>query len=145
MASKPNGFRRLLQIRLQTLLVVVPVAGALLGGLLLWVSRPAPIAVVGPLTTGDFIDGAPAVLPPPSDDEVLRATAIDFQDGADVVIEKELVDWYADHERNCPLIGPAVLHHAIYRCSLSDGFTTRAVYIDHNHLHMVRDEDRAAD
>jgi hypothetical protein len=60
---------------------------------------------------------------------------------------------YIDPVRVYPLIGPAQLHHAHYKCSIHytetvnngwplpyrrvDEQTTEVIYIDHNHFHMV--------
>ena len=64
---------------------------------------------------------------------------------------------YVDPPRVYPLIGPAQLHHAHYKCTIYFEDTTRVgwplphtlhnaeaqevIYIDHNHLHMVGNVD----
>ncbi|MCA9248824.1 MAG: hypothetical protein KDA42_16975, partial [Planctomycetales bacterium] len=71
----------------------------------------------------------------------------------DVRIVKEKIADYIDPPRVYPLIGPAQLHHAHYKCTVHYSETTRVgwpiphtktdedsvevLYIDHNHLHMV--------
>jgi hypothetical protein len=72
-----------------------------------------------------------------------------------VRILKEKIADYIDPPRFYPLIGPAQLHHAHYKCtiycsertivgypipySLDDMEVIETVYIDHNHFHMVGD------
>jgi hypothetical protein len=72
-----------------------------------------------------------------------------------IVIEK-IAD-YVDPPRFVPLIGPAQLHHAHYKCTIyytevtrvgwPIPYTTRnedareVIYIDHNHFHMVGNVD----
>jgi hypothetical protein len=64
---------------------------------------------------------------------------------------------YIDPPRFYPLIGPAQLHHAHYKCTvycsertivgypvphtLDDREVIEVIYIDHNHFHMVGDVD----
>jgi len=116
--------------------------------------------VLGPLTPG-----APAMaLDPPSEDEVMRALedarpvqgGIPFlhevhRDNVRIVVDP--VADYIDPPRVYPLVGPAQLHHAQYKCTVYFTETTRVgwpvpytkvdedcqevVYVDHNHLHMV--------
>ena len=116
--------------------------------------------ILGPLT-----EGGPAVaLDPPSDDEVMRALerAQPLEGGLpylqevqrnNVRIVKEKCADYVDPPRVYPLIGPAQLHHAHYKCTiyftqvtrvgwpvphtLTDEDSVEVVYIDHNHMHMV--------
>ncbi len=73
----------------------------------------------------------------------------------DVRIIKEKIADYVDPPRFYPLIGPAQLHHAHYKCTiyfeektiigypvphtLHDRESIEMVYIDHNHFHMVGD------
>ena len=72
-----------------------------------------------------------------------------------VRIIKEKIADYIDPPRFYPLIGPAQLHHAHYKCTiyfdekttigypvphtLHDREAIEVVYIDHNHFHMVGD------
>jgi hypothetical protein len=78
----------------------------------------------------------------------------------DVKIRKELIADYVDPPRFYPLIGPAQLHHAHYKCTvyfeevkrigwpvphtLRDEESVEVIYIDHNHLHMVGNVDTGA-
>lgn len=120
--------------------------------------------ILGPLTAG----GPAVALDPPSDDEVMRAfeKAKPVQGGMpmlheiqrnNVRIVKEKIADYIDPPRVVPLIGPAQLHHAHYKCSIyytevtrvgwPIPYTTRdedaveVIYIDHNHFHMVGNVD----
>ena len=120
------------------------------------------VPILGPTTSG----GAPVALDPPSDDEVMHAleSARPVQGGIpllyekqrnDVRIIKEKIADYVDPPRFYPLIGPAQLHHAHYKCTiyfeekttigypvphtLHDQEAVEVVYIDHNHFHMVGD------
>jgi hypothetical protein len=118
------------------------------------------VPVLGPITSGEHV-----ALDPPSDDEVVRALekARPTQGGVPFLYEhqrnnirivKELCADYVDPPRFYPLVGPAQLHHAHYKCTIY--YTDRqivgwpkphtltdesveVVYIDHNHLHMVGD------
>lgn len=120
--------------------------------------------ILGPITPG-----SPAVaLDPPSEDEVMRALedARPVQGGIpflhsvhrdNVRIVVDLIADYVDPPRHYPLVGPAQLHHAQYKCTVYFVETTRVgwpipyttvnedcqevVYIDHNHLHMVGNVD----
>lgn len=120
------------------------------------------VPILGPTTSG----GNPVALDPPSDDEVMHAleNARPVQGGIpllyekqrnDVRIIKEKIADYIDPPRFYPLIGPAQLHHAHYKCTiyfeekttigypvphtLHDQEAVEVVYIDHNHFHMVGD------
>jgi len=97
----------------------------------------------------------------PSDDEVMRALEIvrPKQGGLhelqlnNVRIVKEKVADYIDPPRFIPLVGPAQLHHARYKCTVYFDETLRVswpiphtlrnedavevLYIDHNHVHRV--------
>ena len=122
------------------------------------------VPILGPTTSG----GPPVALDPPSDDEVMRALekAKPVQGGIPLVWEKqrnnvriikEKIADYVDPPRFYPLIGPAQLHHAHYKCSvyfdekttvgypvphtLHDQESVEVIYIDHNHFHMVGDVD----
>ena len=122
------------------------------------------VAVLGPITAG----GPAVALDPPSDDEVMRALerASPVEGGLpfgheiqrnNVRITKELLADYVDEPRVYPLIGPAQLHHAHYRCIIHYTETTRVgwpvpytntdtdrqevVYVDHDHFHMVGNMD----
>lgn len=133
-----------------------------------WVKeRYKRVPVLPPLTAG-----APAVaLDPPSDDEVMRALekARPTEGGLpllheiqrnNVRIVKEKIADYVDPPRFYPLIGPAQLHHAHYKCTIYFTEVTRVgwpvphtirdedavevLYIDHNHFHMVGNVDGGA-
>ncbi len=120
------------------------------------------VPILGPTTSG----GTPVALDPPSDDEVMHAleSARPAQGGVPLLWEtqrnnvriiKEKIADYIDPPRFYPLIGPAQLHHAHYKCSiyfdektivgypvphtLHDREVIEVVYIDHNHFHMVGD------
>jgi hypothetical protein len=72
------------------------------------------------------------------------------------IIVEPIAD-YIDPPRVYPLIGPAQLHHAHYKCIIHFSEVTRVgwpipyttvdedcqevIYIDHNHLHMVGNVD----
>ena len=122
--------------------------------------RYEKVPILGPL-----VPGAPTeALDPPSDDEVMRAweRANPIQGGLpflheyqrnNVRIIKDKIADYVDPPRVYPLIGPAQLHHAHYKCTIYYSETTRVgwpvphtlvdedsqevIYIDHNHFHMV--------
>lgn len=124
--------------------------------------QKAPI--LGPITAN-----CPAIaMDEPSDDEVMRAleSARGVQGGitmlheryrSNVRITKDLMDDHVDPPRVYPLIGPAQLHHAQYKCTVYFNETTRVgwplphtlvnedaqevLYIDHDHLHMVGNVD----
>ena len=126
--------------------------------------RYARVPILGPI-----IEGGPVkALDPPSDDEVWRALerANQTQGGfpfvnetqrSNVTFIKEKIADYIDPPRVIPLIGPAQLHHAHYKCTiyytekrivgwpiphtLLDEDSVEVVYIDHNHFHMVGDVD----
>lgn len=125
-----------------------------------WHERYARVPIIGPIT-----EGGPAIaLDPPSDDEIMRALekARPLQGGLpmlhtvhrdNVRIVIEPIADYVDPPRFYPLVGPAQLHHAHYKCTVYFSETTRVgwpfphtlrdeeaaevVYIDHNHLHIV--------
>ena len=126
--------------------------------------RYARVPILGPLT-----EGGPAVaLDPPSDDEVWWALerAHSVQGGFpfinevqrnNVTIVQEKIADYIDPVRVIPLIGPAQLHHAHYKCTvyyterqisgwpiphtLVDEEAVEVLYVDHNHFHMAGDVD----
>lgn len=125
------------------------------------------VPILGPLTAG----GPTQAIDPPSDDEVVRAweKANPVQGGLpffyetqrnNVRIVKEKIADYVDPPRVVPLIGPAQLHHAHYKCviyytefvrvgwpvphTLIDEDAQEVIYIDHNHFHMVGNVDTGA-
>lgn len=122
------------------------------------------VPILGPITAG----GPTTALDEPSDDEVMRAfeRARPTQGGLpllheiqrnNVRIVKEKIADYVDPPRVVPLIGPAQLHHAHYKCTiyysetvnvgwpiphrLRDEDAMEVIYIDHNHFHMVGNVD----
>lgn len=124
--------------------------------------------ILGPLSAG----GPAQALDPPSDDEVVRAweKANPIQGGVpflhevqrnNVRIIKTKIADYVDPPRVVPLIGPAQLHHAHYKCTIFYTEVTRVgwpvphtlvdedaqevIYIDHNHFHMVGNVDPGPD
>jgi len=126
--------------------------------------RYEKVPILGPLTAG----GPAHAIDPPSDDEVMRALErarpvrrglpfLDEKQRNDVRITKCKIADYVDPPRVYPLIGPAQLHHAHYKCTIYFEETTRVgwpvphtlhnaeaqevIYIDHNHFHMVGDPD----
>ncbi|HEY2839571.1 MAG TPA: hypothetical protein VGJ26_10495 [Pirellulales bacterium] len=130
-----------------------------------WINeRYARVPILGPITSG-----SPAVaLDPPSEDEVMRALekAKPVSGNVPLLYEKqrnncrmtiEPIADYIDPVRVYPLIGPAQLHHAHYKCTIYYSETTNngwplpyrtvdedsreVVYIDHNHFHMVGNVD----
>ena len=134
-----------------------------------WVrERYSKVPILGPIAAG----GPQVALDPPSDDEVMRAffKAHPLKSGIpflydiqrnDVRIVKEKIADYIDPPRFYPLIGPAQLHHAHYKCTvyysevvyvgwpmphtLVDEESLEVLYIDHNHLHMVGNVDGGND
>ena len=122
------------------------------------------VPILGPITAG----GPAVALDAPSDDEVMRALekARPLEGGlpllheiqrSNVRIAKQKIADYVDPPRVFPLVGPAQLHHAHYKCTVYFAetkrvgwpvpYTTRdvdameVIYIDHNHLHMVGNID----
>ncbi len=120
--------------------------------------------VLGPITP----NCPTAALDAPSEDEVMRALekARPIQGGlpgmheiqrTNVRIVTEPIADYIDPPREYPLVGPAQLHHAHYKCIVYYTEVTRVgwpipytntdedcqevVYIDHDHLHMVGNVD----
>lgn len=126
------------------------------------------VPILGPITAG----GPAVALDPPSDDEVMRALerALPIEGGFPLLYEKqrngvrivkEKIADYVDPPRFVPLIGPAQLHHAHYKCTvyyteithvgwpiphmLKDEDAQEVIYIDHNHFHMVGNVNPGAD
>ena len=122
------------------------------------------VAILAPITAG----GPAVALDPPSDDEIMRAfeRASPVEGGLpffheiqrnNVRITKELLSDFVDEPRVYPLIGPAQIHHAHYKCIIHFTETTRVgwpvpytttdtdtqevVYLDHDHFHMVGNMD----
>jgi hypothetical protein len=122
------------------------------------------VPILGPITAG----GPVQALDPPSDDEIMRTLERSHPvEGGfpflhevqinNVRIRKELIADYIDPPRFYPMVGPAQLHHAHYKCTvyftevkrvgwpvphtLTDEDSQEVIYIDHNHLHMVGNVD----
>lgn len=122
------------------------------------------VPILGPITAG----GPAKALDPPSDDEVMVAfeKARPISGGLpflhevqrnNVRIVKEKIADYVDPPRFVPMIGPAQLHHAHYKCtiyftektwvgwpipySVTDEDAVEVLYIDHNHFHVVGNVD----
>ncbi|MBN1910781.1 MAG: hypothetical protein JW818_13635 [Pirellulales bacterium] len=122
------------------------------------------VPILGPITSG----GPPVALDPPSDDEIMRALekahategGVPYlytaqRDNVRIIVEP-IAD-YVDPPRVYPLIGPAQLHHAHYKCiinysetkhvgwpipyTVNDEEAQEVIYIDHNHFHMVGNVD----
>ncbi len=120
--------------------------------------------ILGPLTP----NSPTTALDEPSDDEVMRALekARPTQGGLpglneiqrnNVRIVKEPITDYIDPPRVYPLVGPAQLHHAHWKCivyftevtrvgwpipyTTTDEEAQEVIYIDHDHLHMVGNVD----
>ena len=118
------------------------------------------VPILGPITSG----GPAVALDPPTPDEVMRALekAQPVQGGVPFLYQKqrnnvrmiiEPIADYVDPPRVYPLIGPAQLHHAHYKCTIFytagharrlavaahtvDEDSREVIYIDHNHFHMV--------
>ena len=117
------------------------------------------VAVLPPIVEDNHI-----ALDPPSDDEVIRALervrpVSGAVPGLEVTartvkgITKELIADYVDPPRVVPMIGPAQLHHAHYKCTVYFEETTHVglpiphqiktengqetLYIDKDHFHRV--------
>jgi hypothetical protein len=126
--------------------------------------RYTRVPVLGPITSGIH----PVALDPPSQDEIMRALIQnrDLEGGVPLLWERNLnnvrmviepIADYVDPPRVYPLIGPAQLHHAHYKCTIYYSEVTRVgwpvpyttvdedasevIYIDHNHYHMVGNVD----
>ena len=124
--------------------------------------------VLGPIPPG----GPCEALDEPSDDEVMRALEkarpvqgpwpfLYETQRNNVRITKHKISDYIDPPRHYPLVGPAQLHHAHYKCTvyfqevkrvgwpvphtLIDEDCQEVVYIDHDHLNMVGDVDPGVD
>jgi hypothetical protein len=122
------------------------------------------VVIMGPITQGAEI----VALDTPSDDEIMRALekarptkrGIPFLETRvrnNVKIVKEKLGDYVDPPRVIPLIGPAQLHHAHYKCTIyfsevihvgwpiphqiTNEDACEVVYIDHDHFHMVGNVD----
>mgnify|MGYP000036802590 CR=1 FL=1 len=125
--------------------------------------RYKKVVIMGPITSGPH-----RALDPPSHDEIMRALekARPLEGGLpflhevqrkNVRIVIEPLGDYVDPPRVYPLIGPAQLHHAHYKCIIYFTEVTwvgwpiphrkvnedacEVVYIDHCHLHLVGNVD----
>jgi len=130
----------------------------------IWRERYSRMPILGPLTPG-----APTTaLDPPSEDEVMRSLerarpvsggwpGLHEMQRNNVRIVTEPIADYIDPPRFYPLVGPAQMHHAHYKCTVYFTEVTRVgwpipytttdedcqevLYIDHDHLHMVGNVD----
>jgi len=130
-----------------------------------WVKeRYDTVPILGPITQG----GPAVALDPPSHDEIMRALeeARPLEGGVpflheiqrnNVRIVVEPIADYVDSPRVYPMIGPAQLHHAHYKCTIYFEEVARVgwpipytsknedaqevIYIDHNHFHLVGNID----
>ena len=128
-----------------------------------WIhERYERVPILGPITAGGPVEA----IDPPSDDEVMRALekARPIQGGLPMLHEiqrnkvrivKAKISDYVDPPRFYPLIGPAQVHHAHYKCTVYFTEITRVgwpvpftkvdedaqevVYVDHEHFHVVGD------
>jgi hypothetical protein len=118
------------------------------------------VPILGPITAG----GPPVALDPPTPDEIWRALleTRTVEGGLPFLWERqlnnarmtvELIGDYIDPPRVYPLIGPAQLHHANYKCTVFYTEVTRVgwpvpyttvdeeasevIYIDHAHFHRL--------
>ena len=126
--------------------------------------RYETVPILGPITQG----GPSVALDPPSQDEIMRALekarplegGIPFlheiQRSKVRIVTEPLAD-FVDPPRVYPLIGPAQLHHAHYKCTVYFEEVNRVgwpiphtvknqdaqevIYIDHNHFHLVGNID----
>ena len=121
--------------------------------------RYEKLAVLHPITEANHI-----ALDPPSDDQVIRELEKVRPTAGSVPglettyrnvkgITKELIADYVDPPRHFPMVGPAQLHHAHYKCTIYFEEVTNVgwpiphqvktengmevVYIDKDHLHRV--------
>jgi hypothetical protein len=121
------------------------------------------VPILGPLARGGSVE-EPGT---PSEDEVMCAVELamptydnwpfHFVDRINVLIVVEPMADYVDVPRVYPMVGRAQLHHMDYKCVVHFTDATRVaaplsfttsvrdceqeVYVDHNHLHMVGDDD----
>ena len=109
------------------------------------------IPLRGPITSG----GKAKLIEAPSDQEILRLVRAGLPKSAlllpenrsSLSIEKQLIADYTDPAKSYPLIGPAQLHHAHYKCVIRLQTNNTAdstqepltFYIDHSHLHVSDD------
>jgi hypothetical protein len=121
--------------------------------------------ILGPLTA----ESPALALDEPSDDEVMRALerTHPIEGGIPMLHEvqrnkvrivKCKISDYVDPPRVYPMVGPAQLHHAHYKCTVYytevvrvgwpipyttvDEDAREVIYIDHDHLHMVGNVDQ---
>ncbi|WP_182867909.1 serine/threonine-protein kinase [Rhodopirellula sp. JC639] len=120
------------------------------------------VPILGPTTQG----GNVSALDPPSEQEILRVLESQRLANGNIPsiwktrrenlrITKEKIADYIDPPRMYPLIGPAQLHHAHYKCtvyfdgkqkidhpiphSIDERDVIKVVYIDHKHFHLISD------
>lgn len=123
--------------------------------------RYARMPILGPMTAG----GPAVALDPPTPDEIIRAMP-SVQGGIPLLYEQqrnnvrmtvEPISDYVDPPRVYPLVGPAQVHHAHYKCTIYYSEITRngwplpytttdedaqeVIYIDHCHLHCLTETE----
>jgi len=123
-----------MRFSLRMLLLLVVIGGTLLGlGLRHFLAPVAPkpklYALLGPVTTG----GPPAILPPPSDAEVLRV--IGATPVSATVSSKRLLSEHTGPSMVRPLVGSTRLHTATYLYVLNRRGKQEVVLVDHNHMY----------
>jgi hypothetical protein len=125
-----------MRFSLRRLMIVVVFGGALAGLVLRhYLSQPSGrYIVIGPVTSG----GAPSLLNPPFDAEVVQAIRRDGGPLAVVnVSAKVLLDETIGPVVQMPIVGPSRLHTATYRYLVQVAGRQRLILVDHNHLHMT--------
>ncbi len=113
-----------------------------------------PLPILGSMTSGVEVKKLPA----PSAAEILAAWRNAKLDGPSLagldesrirIVDNCIAD-FSDEQKFVPLIGQAILHHRLYKCSVyvvdeSDKTETRATWlgslvIDHHHFHVVDEQ-----
>ena len=138
---------RLRRWSLRVFIVFCILSGCLLGlcGKHLYLASRPTVTVLGRLA-----QGPKQTMAEPDDKEILRAmrkmkpstSYLHSPDFKLKTVEKELVKAYSESERRLPLVGPAVLQHAVYRCTVigaCKGFpTVEVVFVDQNRFAFSR-------
>jgi hypothetical protein len=136
---------------LRAFLIVVPIMALMFAWLVQALLEPKPEETVSYI--GRITNGAEMFLPEPTSDEIVRVIEKVVAKGNirgkgeiqklvyDSPFELEEVEAWIDPERSYPLIGPAQLHHRLWKCNFDtvdkDGeISKRAILIDQNHFHM---------
>lgn len=96
-------------------------------------TRGDHIVILGPIQPV----GAPPLLDLPSPEEIVAALQKSERVnnlGPNVRMVIEPIAAYLDPPRVYPLIGPAQLHHAHYKCMIYSDNGARSIYVDRNHF-----------